>query len=173
MSELEFRIAFWTLILSSVLNLVTIGCNIYWNSVGKKEHKRLHNHVNIRETVIKFYLPIKHALLQLELYQMKIVEKERGFDVFSLYNEKAELRILRNELLKQYQKFIDEYDKLEARYASSTIDKYLDRVYTHIQFVLCVEEQNVLNRYRERYKMPCLSEIIDEIDRYAQTNNVF
>ena len=99
MSEQEIKIAFWTLIISSILNLVTIGCNIYWNSVGKREKKKLENFINARDTILKYYLPIKYNLLQMELFQIKVKEQIPNFDIFSLYSEDSLMRNFREEVI--------------------------------------------------------------------------
>ena len=173
MNEKEIIIAFWTLIISSILNLFTIASNIYWNSVGKREKKNLENYVNIRDTILKYYLPIKYTLLQLELCQLKIKEQKEQFDIFSLYSNDSEMRAFREELVTEYRYYIKVYDKLQIRYANSLIDKKLDRVYMHVQFILSVNDQRILNKYKGKYEMPCLSEVIDEIDRYSLDNKVF
>ena len=107
MSEQEIKIAFWTLIISSILNLVTIGCNIYWNSVGKREKKKLENFINARDTILKYYLPIKYNLLQMELFQIKVKEQIPNFDIFSLYSEDSLMRNFREEVIIEYKKYID------------------------------------------------------------------
>ena len=53
------------------------------------------------------------------------------------------------------------------------IDKKLDEIYTHICFILSIDEQAMLYKYKERYSMPCLSDLIKEIDTYSAKNNVF
>ena len=173
MSEQEIQIAFWTLIVSSILNLVTMCCNIYWNSVGKREKKKLENFINVRDTILKYYLPIKYNLLQMELLQIKIKERASNFDIFSLYSEDSLMRGLREEVISQYRKYIDTYNELEIKYADRMIDKKLDEIYTHMCFILSIDEQVTLYRYKERYSMPCLSDLIKEIDTYSIKNKVF
>lgn len=173
MSEQEIKIAFWTLIVSSILNLVTIVCNIYWNSVGKREKKKLENFINTRDTILKYYLPIKYNLLQMELFQVKVKEQIPDFDIFSLYSEDSLMRNFREEVIVEYKKYIDNYNKLEIKYADRMIDKKLDEIYTHICFILSIDEQAMLYKYKERYSMPCLSDLIEEIDTYSAKNNVF
>ncbi|MCI9541031.1 MAG: hypothetical protein HFG39_08210 [Lachnospiraceae bacterium] len=173
MDEWEIKIAFWTLIVSSILNLITIGCNIYWNSISKKEKKKLENFVNIRDTILKYYLPIKYNLLGLELIQIKIKENTTDFDIFSLYTDNSMMRSLREELLTKYREYINIYSTLEIKYADQIIDKKLDEVYTHIYFILTVDNQRSLYLHKEKYKMPCLSDLIDTIDTYSINNKVF
>ena len=62
---------------------------------------------------------------------------------------------------------------MEIKYADRMIDKKLDEIYTHICFILSIDEQAMLYKYKERYSMPCLSDLIKEIDTYSAKNNVF
>lgn len=173
MSKQEIEITFWTLTVSSILNIVTICCNIYWNSVEKKERKKLENFINARDTILKYYLPIKYKLFQIKLLQEKIKEEAETFDVFSLYTENTSMRSLREAVISEYKKYIDIYNKLEMKYADRMIDKKLDEIYMHIYFILSTDEQRTLDKYKKRYSMPCLSDLIEKIDTYSIKNNIF
>lgn len=173
MSQIEVDIAIWTLIISTVFNVLSVIYNVYSIKSAQKERKKLENYSNNREAIIKYYLPIKYKLLQLECCEIKIKEQMKDFDIFNSYSNNAIGRKLRNELLQGYKMYIDFYNSIKVRYADSTLDCKLNYLYSHIQFILTMGDEKNIGKYREKYIKPNLSEIIDGIERYALENKVF
>lgn len=173
MNQIEVGIAIWTLIISTVFNILSVIYNVYSIKSAQKERKKLENYSNKREAIIKYYLPIKYKLLQLECCEIKIKEQMKDFNIFNSYSNNAIGRKLREELLQGYKIYIDFYNSIEVRYADSTLDCKLNYLYSHMQFILTMGDEKNIGRYRDKYIKPNLSEIIDEIERFALENKVF
>lgn len=173
MNQKDVDIAIWTLIISTVFNILSVIYNVYSIKSAQKERKKLENYSNNREAIIKYYLPIKYKLLQLECCEIKIKEQIRNFDIFNLYSDNALGKKLREELLQGYKTYINFYNSIEVRYADLTLDYKLNNLYSHILFIVTMGDERNIGRYRDKYIKPNLSEIINDIEYFASENKVF
>lgn len=106
MSELEFWVSICSLLVTSFISLLTIIINIWLMAKKGADAKKEKNYERHKEALIKYYMPIKFCLTELEL----VLRQSDGtyFDVFSKAKDTISLKT-HKEVLEKYKQFREEF----------------------------------------------------------------
>lgn len=168
MSDHEIKLSIITLVVSSIINIISIGVNCFLAYRQSKENKKIKEFDTKREVITRYYLPIKYLLNKLDATYLQIKSENNDFSMFNLYINDVAMRKKRADVLQIYKEYILLHERLNIQYADASIDYRLGKLYSHMQIILIFDNDAQISKYSKKYELPNVSDLINDIERYAE-----